>query len=335
MSLVSKLVTSSAFMMCLAVIVSLVTNFSGILTDTFSMAGVLNADMRSKLTILFLAVMMTISLSRIPSRNLSPTENPKALIRGILMGLVIPSLIPIAGFLAISAWMPEYDTYSWGLVFVAATPFAASVAPLSLILRGDMVHAARCTIYVYIAALLWIPLVVWVLLGKYVEMSSLVITVFEVIGIPIIVSRFFTWVKVNKTAMAVVLNCTIFFLVWLSASSANFRSAGVWILAAFLVVAALRSFGLGLVVERGEKKFGIGWRQRVTDILMTSYKNKGIALALCTGVLAGPVIGDAMVAITASIVVEVLWVAFMDSVLFSKKRMKRELEAEGSEVCDL
>jgi BASS family bile acid:Na+ symporter len=290
----------------------------------------LSPGMRSNLTIFFLAVMMTISLSRIPSKNLSPAENPKALLRGVLLGLIVPSFIPIAGFLLISAWMPEYETYAWGLVFVAATPFAASVAPLSLILRGDMVHAARCTIYVYIAALLWIPFIVWVFLGKYVEMSSLVITVFEVIGIPIVVSRLFTWVKVNKTTMSVVLNCTIFFLVWLSASSANFKSAGIWVLAAFVAVAAFRSFGLGLVVDRGEKKLGVGWSQRVTDILMSSYKNKGIALALCTGVLVGPVVGNAMVAITASIVVEVLWVAFMDSVLFSKKRMASHAVAESN-----
>ena len=38
-----------------------------------------------------------------------------------------------------------------------------------------------------------------------------------------------------------------------------------------------------------------------------------------------------MVAIAASIVVEVIWVAFMDSVLFSKRRMERELAGEQTE----
>ncbi|MDR0524047.1 MAG: Na+-dependent transporter [Candidatus Methanoplasma sp.] len=323
------LVCSSAFMMSLAVAVSLLVNFSGVLADTFSPSGTLNAGVRSNLTIFFLAVMMTISLSRIPSRNLSPAEDPKSLLRGVLMGLLVPSVIPIIGFLLITAYMPAYETHAWGLVFIAATPFAASVAPLSLILRGDMVHAARCTIYVYVAALLWIPLVVWAMLGKHVEMGSLAITVFEVIGIPIVLSRFLTKVRINKTAMAAVLNCTIFFLVWLSASAANFKGVGAGILVAFLLIAALRSFGLGILVDRAERRAGIGWSQRVTDILMTSYKNKGIALALCTGVLVGPVIGDAMVAITASIISEVAWVAFMDSVLFSKRRMALSLARES------
>jgi BASS family bile acid:Na+ symporter len=39
-----------------------------------------------------------------------------------------------------------------------------------------------------------------------------------------------------------------------------------------------------------------------------------------------------MVAIATSIVIEICWVVFMDSYLFSKRRMKRELEREGSEV---
>ena len=74
---------------------------------------------------------------------------------------------------------------------------------------------------------------------------------------------------------------------------------------------------------------GIHWKQRVTDILMTSYKNKGIAITMCVATL-GPLAASAMVAIATSIVVEILWVIFMDSVLFNRKRMARELAAEGS-----
>ena len=63
---------------------------------------------------------------------------------------------------------------------------------------------------------------------------------------------------------------------------------------------------------------------------MTSYKNKGIAIATCMAVL-GPtgLAPVAMVAIATSIVVEVLWVAFMDSVLFGRKRMEKELASEA------
>jgi BASS family bile acid:Na+ symporter len=128
--------------------------------------------------------------------------------------------------------------------------------------------------------------------------------------------------------MAVVLNCIIAFLVWVSVGSTDFGKAGLTVMAVFMVIAALRDIGLGLSSEYVEKRMKISWSQRVTDILMISYKNKGIALALCASVLTGPAIGSAMVAIAASIVVEVCWVAFMDSVLFSKGRMERELASD-------
>ena len=95
----------------------------------------------------------------------------------------------------------------------------------------------------------------------------------------------------------------------------------------FIIIAVLRSFGLGFAVENVEKRAGIHWGQRVTDILMASYKNKGVAIALCVAVYPA-----GMVAIATSILIEITWVAFMDSVLFSKKRMERELAMEAEEA---
>ena len=96
----------------------------------------------------------------------------------------------------------------------------------------------------------------------------------------------------------------------------------------FAVIAALRSFGLGSAIEVVERRAGLPWGQRVADILMASYKNKGIAIALCVATL-GPMAPLAMVAIATSIVVEISWVIFMDSVLFSRRRMERELARDA------
>jgi len=319
------LLCSSAFMMSAALIISLVTNMSGLFPGE-----VLTSHIRSNVTIILLAIMMTLSLSRIPSRDLGPKGHGKQILKSVVLGLVVASAIPIIGYLVLSRF-PEYRDYAAGWVFIAATPFAASVGPLSFILRGDMEHAVRSTIYVYIAALLWIPLVIYLLLGTVVNMTNVVITVIEIIGVPILVSRLITGVKIDKTMMAVTLNCIISFLVWLSVSSTSFSSGWV-LLVLFGMIAVLRTFVLGNTVEAVERRMGVHWSQRVTDILITSYKNKGIAIALCVSVLPGPMIPYAMVAVATSIVVEICWVAFMDSVLFSKKRMDRELKRENSEI---
>ncbi len=317
---IKTLLKSSAFMMTLALVVALITNFAGAFPS-----DPLNADVRSTLTIVTLATMLTISLSRIPLTNLNPLKYSKSVARSVLLGLVISSLIPLIGYFILKD--TEYGDQAMGLVFIAATPFAASVAPLSFILGGDMEHATRGTIIVYIVALAWIPFIVWLALGEVVDMTNVFITVLELIALPLVLSRLLTKVNINKEFMAIFLNCCIFFLVWLSVGSTAFKG-DAWIFIAFIIIAALRSFGLGNGVEIVEKKLGIHWKQRVSDILMTSYKNKGIAIALCMSVLPGPLRPVAMVAIATSILVEIMWVAFMDSVLFSKKRMEREIALE-------
>jgi len=319
---IKTLLKSSAFMMTLALVVALITNFAGAFPS-----DPLNADVRSTLTIITLATMLTISLSRIPLTNLNPLKYSKSVARSVLLGLVISSLIPLIGYFILKD--TEYGDQAMGLVFIAATPFAASVAPLSFILGGDMEHATRGTIIVYIVALAWIPFIVWLALGEVVDMTNVFITVLELIALPLVLSRLLTKVNINKEFMAIFLNCCIFFLVWLSVGSTAFKG-DAWIFIAFIIIAALRSFGLGNGVEIVEKKLGIHWKQRVSDILMTSYKNKGIAIALCMSVLPGPLRPVAMVAIATSILVEIMWVAFMDSVLFSKKRMEREIALEAT-----
>lgn len=304
-------------MMSLALIVALVTNFCGIFPGS-----VLTSDVRADLTVLTLATMLTISLSRIPMTDLNPVRHWKSMIRSLVLGLVISSLIPLIGFYLLKGLDYEnMEYYAAGLVFIAATPFAASVMPLSIIQGGDKEHAARGTIIVYIASLVWIPFITWITLGNIIDMTGVIITVIEIIGVPLLVSRLLTKVRIPKDVLSIFLNCCIFLLVWLSVGSTNFPSSIV-VFVAFALVAALRSFGLGNALEVAERKAGIPWPQRVTDILMSSYKNKGIAITLCVAIM-GPNTPLAMVAIATSIIIEICWVIFMDAVLFSDRRRRK------------
>ena len=318
------LLKSSAFMMSMALIIALLTNLGGVFPSE-----TLDAGIRSNLTVLILAVMMTLSLSRYTFSNLSPVAHWKSVLRAVLMGLVVSSIIPLLGFYLLKD--SAFGDEAAGLVFIAATPFAASVAPLSYILRGDMEHAARGTIYVYILSLVWIPFIVWLTLGESVDIMQVLIAVVEIIAIPLVVSRLLTRFELSRGFMSVFMNCCIFVLVWLSVGSTDFSTSTVSILVVFAVIAALRSFGLGNLIEFGERRAGLPWGQRVADILMASYKNKGIAIAMCAATL-GPMAATAMVAIATYIVVEICWVIFMDSVLFSRRRMERELERDAADA---
>lgn len=319
---IKGLLSSGAFMMSLALIVSLVTNFGG-----FFPGDVLTADVRANLTVFTLALMLTVSLSRIPMTDLNPVRHWRSMARSVVLGLLVSSLIPIIGYYLLKGLdVQNMEYYATGLVFIAATPFAASVMPLSIIQGGDAQHAARGTIIVYLAALLWIPFIIWVTLRDYVDMGGVVVTVIEIIAVPLVLSRLLTKVKISKEHLAIFLNICIFILVWMSVASTNFPSS-MGILLAFAFIAALRSFGLGSALEVTERKMGIPWAQRVTDILMSSYKNKGIAITLCVALM-GPNTPLAMVAIATSIIIEISWVIFMDAILFSEKR---RIRVEGAD----
>ncbi len=311
----------SAFMMSLALVVALALG----LTNNFPQ---IDAGIRSNATILILAVMMTVSLSRISYKGLNPLSEKRSVIRAMFLGIIVASAIPL-----IASFFFAGTSYQIGLVFIALTPFAASVVPLSYIMKGDVGHATRGTIAVYLASILYIPAVVWLILQTQVPIDQVVISVVEVIVIPMIVSRLLVKIEIDRGTMSVFLNFCIFALVFLSVgASANMFFSDVGLLATFMGIAFLRTFGLGLSLEYIERKAGIPWDQRVTDVLMTSYKNKGIAIALVTSVVtaAGGNLGSALFPVTASIVVEICWVIFIDSVLFSPKRMKRELDRTAS-----
>lgn len=317
---VKDLLGRGTFMMSLALIVALSMGLSGYFPE-------ISPDLRSNLTIFILAVMMTVSLSRIPYKGLNPADDPKSVLKAVILSMVVASSIPLAASLFFTD-----EAFKVGLVFIGLTPFAASVVPLSYILRGDMKHAARGAIAVYFLSVIYIPFMVWLMLDKIIDVTGVIIAVAQVVVVPLFLSRLLVKIEIKKENLAIFLNSCIFILVFLSVgASANMFRSEVLLLVTFMGIAALRTFGLGLGLEIMERRAGVPWEQRVTDVLMTSYKNKGIAIALVTAVAASAALapGKALFPVTASIVVEICWVIFMDAYLFSPKRMKRELEREG------
>ena len=102
------LLKSSAFMMSMALIIALLTNLGGVFPSE-----ALDAGTRSNLTVLILAVMMTLSLSRYTFSNLSPVAHWKSVLRAVLMGLVVSSIIPLLGFYLLKDSASETRPPAW------------------------------------------------------------------------------------------------------------------------------------------------------------------------------------------------------------------------------
>lgn len=300
---------NSSFMMLLALILALIIGFP-------------YRDLGSKIPLIVLAVMMTVSLSRISFSNLNPIKHKKSVLRALVLGTVVASFVPLAASFFISD-----PLYKAGLVFIAAAPFAASVVPLSFIMKGDVEHAARGTIIVYLLSIIYIPIIVKLFAGETVNVWDVFEYVVILVLIPMILSRPVSKVKISTSTMQIFVNICVAILIFVSVgSNKNIFEKETDLLLIFMGIAVLRTFVLGLGLEYLEKRSGIPWAQRVPDVLMASYKNKGVAIALTMGLLPPA----AAFPITASIIIEVCWVICMDRFLFTSKRREREIKAESA-----
>lgn len=300
---------NSSFMMLLALILALIIGFP-------------YRDLGSKIPLVVLAVMMTISLSRISFSNLNPIKHKKSVLRALVLGTVVASFVPLA-----ASFFIDDPLYKAGLVFIAAAPFAASVVPLSFIMKGDVEHAARGTIIVYLLSIIYIPVVVKLFAGETVNVWDVFEYVVILVLIPMILSRPVSKVKISTSAMQIFVNICVAILIFVSVgSNKNIFEKETDLLLIFMGIAVLRTFVLGLGLEYLEKRSGIPWEQRVPDVLMASYKNKGVAIALTMGLLPPA----AAFPITASIIIEVCWVICMDRFLFTSKRREKELKTEAA-----
>lgn len=301
---IKNLLSNSSFMMLAALVLALLVGFP-------------YRDLASKIPLVVLAVMMTVSLSRISFSNLNPAKHSKSVLRALILGTVIASCIPI-----IASFFIDDPYYKAGLVFIGAAPFAASVVPLSFIMKGDVEHAARGTIVVYFLSVIYIPIVVGIFAGETVSPWEVFEYVVILVLIPLLVSRAVSKVQISTSVMQIFVNICVAILIFVSVGSNRniFQNETEWLLI-FMGIAALRTFILGLGLEFLEKRAGIPWAQRVPDVLMASYKNKGVAIALTMALLPPA----AAFPITASIIVEVCWVICMDRFLFTPKRREKEV----------
>ena len=143
MKMIVKLLTSTAFLMGLAVVVSLLTNqfVTGVYPDFLAK----DSGLRSNITIFLLACMLTVTMSRIPYNDLNPVKNAKSVARAIFLGLVVASSIPLIAYFLLKD-SPEYGKYAVGLVFLAATAAAGYEGFLASQLIADFLSAASAIV---------------------------------------------------------------------------------------------------------------------------------------------------------------------------------------------
>jgi len=279
---------SYSAMMAIGLVVGLATGGLPAYTKEVSMAS--------------LAILMTLSLSNVrlgEARGKEPLRHAMICLvinYGILTGLIIAIAFMFT------------DEYRWGWILMAAAPSAVSVVPFTAVLGGETVKSLFSTAANYIAALVLMPLLTWLLIGSEVSSESLIISLILLIALPMAASRIVMRLRIEKSLNTSLMNLSFALLIFAVTGSNRDAFFGEPVLILIMSLACMaRTFGIGLGTEAILLKLGAPKSSRVTYVLFSSYKNLGLtatlAIALFVPLVAVPA--------TICIVFEVVWVMFL------------------------
>ncbi len=233
-------------------------------------------------TVPALAIVMTISLSEISTREMLQW---KQLTRPLIMGIVLNyvllgSIIILFTFL----FIPETSLRT-GMILVAASPPGVAVIPFSVILSGNMIFALFATFGAYLAALIITPVMTLSLAGaESFPFSGLALNLLYLIVLPVALSRLIHVEKISsflKPWRGTIVNwgffVVIFTVIGLNQTSFFNDFNNLFKIA---LIAFLTTFPLFYLLHFFLKRLNIKESDVKTMMLLGTIKNSGFAAAL-------------------------------------------------------
>ncbi|MEM4262323.1 MAG: hypothetical protein QXY98_01125 [Thermoplasmata archaeon] len=252
----------------------------------------------SEITIVSLAVMMTLSLSNV------------TIGRGVLKGTARPTMLAfllnyvlLTGLILAMAWFFDEELGA-GWVLMAAVPSAVAVVPFTYMLGGDTRLSLVGTTTIYLLSLILAPLITIVFLGQAIDRFRLLYTIVLMILIPIAVSQLPALRKMGSSTKTPLINICFGVLVF-TMTGAN-RSAFTedpsmvfWVSVASFV----RTFLIGMMILAASRALRQPGERSVVLVLFSSYKNLGLTAALAMALIGS----TAAIPATICIPFEIFW----------------------------
>jgi len=254
-------------------------NFIFFLAVTFGLALPQPSVWTMHLMMPALALVMTLATINVPNDYfLKPRSILLPSLRGIVMTYVI-----LGGVILAASALLIADRNLWiGFVLIAAVPPAVAVIPFTVILEGNVTDTLSGTVASYLAALLIMPLMLWLFLGTgFADPYKLIRIMLLLIVLPLILSRiilYFNW-QDRIAPVRHMMTDWGFFIVLYSIIGVNrdliFSNPLKILPIAGVVVAA--TFVLGFVIEKAGVFFKQDQKNMVSLVLLGTLKNQGIA----------------------------------------------------------
>jgi len=229
-----------------------------------------------------LVLIMSLSTTQI---TLTELTHAKKYLWDILLVFVInylflSGLILLANYLLIK----DRDLYV-GFVIMAAIPSAVAVLPFTYLLRGEMMVSLMGSASLYLLALVVAPLISLQLLDvARIEPVKLVAVLIQMILVPFLISRLllkwkgFRHVRENTNLLVNLAFFLIIYTVIGMNRSVFLKHFDILIIVS--LIAFLRTFVSGHIVDLFSRLAGTGRERRMSYVLFGSFKNLGLAAAI-------------------------------------------------------
>jgi bile acid:Na+ symporter, BASS family len=258
-----------------------------------------------------LALTMTLAVMGVPGRVfLSPRE----LIVPLLAGLFLNYSLLGGMILGLNYALIRDETLRAGFVIMAAVPPAVAIIPFTSLLNGDGPFSLVATIGCYLAALALMPLMTLNLLGgEFADPAKIALILFELILLPLGISRIFVW---SGTARRLEpwkgpLTNWSFALVTYTIVGLNrdlFVSQPLSV-APVALIALASTFFLGFGIEGVGRILRVDEKKIISLVLLGTQKNTGLAAGLALTLYSDKTALPATVS-TIFMIVYILWLSW-------------------------
>lgn len=229
-----------------------------------------------------LIIMLTVSTMgmSIKSIFLAKRGIKMILVGFVLNYIVLSTLCILLGYL----FFPTDVELRNGFVIMAAVPVAVAVVPFTYLLNGDVEYSMSITALLYIVALVLTPLLIYLLFGSTINLSDLIILDIQLILLPLILSRILLLLKANRLPRwfyDVIINLTIAVIAYaiVGVNQPVFFS-GEGFLYPILAASFIRTFGIGILVEKVSARMGVEKRLIPPFSMLASIKNMALTSTL-------------------------------------------------------
>ncbi|MBA7533590.1 hypothetical protein ES705_25831 [subsurface metagenome] len=240
------------------------------------------AQWTKSLTIPALALVMTISIAQIPTRQILKWQS---LIQPLAIGILFNYLFLGSLLLILNQWFIFQDPLRIGMILVAAAPPGVAVIPFTSLLAGNSILSLFAIFGAYLSSIFIMPGLILLLTGAEVfPMSKLILTLVELIILPIIFSRFLLFKDFYKSIIpwkGTIINWGFFVVIFtvIGLNQKAFLEQPNILIKVSLIAFTTTFLGF-ILLNIILKKMGINQKDRTSMILLGTIKNSGFAAAI-------------------------------------------------------